>query len=103
MTFVAVEKGKHIMSDYIKREDALRIVNATDIDTIRLEDVKRITNKCAKGIKAIPAADVVERKVGKWEFIGGYGYQYRCSVCITCAERKEKYCPHCGAKMEGNE
>lgn len=44
-----------------------------------------------------------ERKKGKWEFIGGYGYQYRCSACITCAEHKTNFCPNCGAEMEGEE
>lgn len=39
-------------------------------------------------------------KHGHWEFIGGYGYQYRCSECISCAERKTRFCPHCGAKMD---
>ena len=48
-----------------------------------------------------PAADVAEVRHGRWEFIGGYGYQYRCSVCVTCAERKTKFCPNCGAKMDG--
>ena len=38
-------------------------------------------------------------KHGHWEFIGGYGYQYSCSVCISCAERKFKFCPNCGSQM----
>lgn len=38
-------------------------------------------------------------KHGRWEWIGGYGYQYRCSECIRCAERQTKYCPNCGAYM----
>lgn len=42
-----------------------------------------------------------ERKHGVWEYIGGYGYQYRCSECVMCAERKTNYCPYCGAKMDG--
>ena len=37
---------------------------------------------------------------GRWEWIGGYGYQYRCSECIRCVEHRTKYCPHCGAKMD---
>ena len=49
-----------------------------------------------------PAADVQEVKHGHWEFIGGYGYQYRCSVCVTCAERKTKFCSNCGARMDGD-
>ena len=48
--------------------------------------------------KALTEAEPVRK--GRWEWIGGYGYQYRCSECIMCAERRTKYCPSCGAKME---
>ncbi len=54
-------------------------------------------------IKNFPAADVVEVKHGRWEYIGGYGYQYRCSKCFKCHEHVTLYCPHCGAKMDGAE
>ena len=37
---------------------------------------------------------------GHWEYIGGYGYQYRCSNCILCVEHKTNFCPHCGALMD---
>ena len=46
-----------------------------------------------------PTIDAVPAKHGVWEYIGGYGYQYRCSECVMCAERKTNYCPYCGAKM----
>lgn len=45
-----------------------------------------------------PTVDAV--KHGRWEYIGGYGYKYRCSECIRCAERTSKYCPNCGARMD---
>ena len=45
--------------------------------------------------------DAVPVKRGEWEYIGGYGYQYRCSKCVMCAEHKTRYCPNCGAKMDG--
>lgn len=47
-----------------------------------------------------PAAVVVPVRHGKWEYIGGYGYQFRCSECILCAEYKTNYCPNCGALMD---
>lgn len=47
---------------------------------------------------AMPTIEA-EPKRGHWEFIGGYGYQYRCSNCIMCAERKTLYCPSCGSQM----
>ena len=48
-------------------------------------------------LKVIDAESV---RHGRWEYIGGYGYQYRCSECIRCAKRKTNYCPNCGAKMD---
>lgn len=57
-------------------------------------------NVVRKFLMTAPTAEVQEVRHGRWEFIGGYGYQYRCSVCCTCAERKFKFCPYCGAKMD---
>lgn len=59
-----------------------------------------------------PTADVVEVKHGEWENIRQYefGECYgNCSVCKTIVKASNptelklfnKYCPHCGAKMDG--
>ena len=50
-----------------------------------------------------PTIDAEPVKHGKWKYIGGYGYKYSCSVCVNCAERMTRYCPNCGAKMDGKE
>ena len=50
-----------------------------------------------------PTIDAEPVRHGHWEFIGGYGYQYRCSNCVRCAEHRTNYCPSCGSKMELNE
>jgi len=53
-----------------------------------------------------------EKKVGKW--LSQVGGGYRCSECgrdalhdvgekFALLFTKSKYCPHCGAKMEGEE
>lgn len=68
--------------------------------------------KCMDRIKAIPAADVVEVRHGR--FIGteydGYAdgnpvyYEWICSQCACVFEDDEpkmNYCPNCGAKMDG--
>ena len=65
------------------------------------KDVKRITNKCAKAIKCLPAADVVERKKGKWIFDGDC---YKCNKCGAvyswwADSQVSNYCPNCGARM----
>ena len=78
------------MSDLINREEAIATLH-TALGTRPASHSAAI-----EAIQAIPSAE----KTGKWEYIGGYGYQYRCSVCIHCAERKTNYCPNWGAKME---
>lgn len=67
-------------------------------------------------VKAIPAADVVEARNGKWieENTRPRSSQFCCSVCHRTAydpqptrvkDWKKRcryaYCPNCGAKMDG--
>lgn len=52
-----------------------------------------------KGIKKIPAADVVEVKHGEWI---DRDEKTWCSNCDASNKQyKPPYCPHCGAKMDG--
>lgn len=87
------------MSDYIKREDAMDAW---------------YTNERYTDIEGIPSADVVEQKHGKWIDTEPHlkdwqqrksGMAYYCSVCGHRAgknkHRTYKYCPWCGAKMDG--
>ncbi len=59
-----------------------------------------------------PTADAVEVRHGEWIFINQakgyleppYGDTLKCSLCefvIDVSEGNYKYCPHCGAKMDG--
>ena len=53
-----------------------------------------------------PAADVVERKTGKWVKISSSGI-YKCRQCgntvITADIKAYKFCHECGAKMIGGD
>lgn len=60
-------------------------------------------------IKNFPAADVVERKSGKWLVIRSEPYvtfeKCKCSECgvveyFNIGWKKFNYCPNCGAEME---
>lgn len=60
--------------------------------------------------KRINAADVATVRHGRWEngFIDtGDGPMperaYLCSQCGKAQWRKSRYCPNCGAKMDGGE
>lgn len=96
------------MSDYIKREDAkLRIFEYG----VRHRDNGSIASACEnleRQMNALPAADVVERKRGKW--FRGYNpnyspfddsgeYRYCCSECKHVQNRVSNFCPNCGADL----
>lgn len=95
------------MTDYIKREDAIKIINSgISIDTYA---DRRYVNGL---FRAIRPADVAPVRHGKYigtEF-DGYAngcpvyYEWKCSKCGCVFEEEEptyNYCPNCGARMDG--
>ena len=95
--------------EYIRREDALRGVDLFQCGWAEIEAVQ------SDYIERLPAADVAPVVHGKW--IGeGDGYAdgelvfdvWHCSECDYCIddgtddpETLPKYCPGCGALMDG--
>ena len=83
------------MADYIRRTDAL--INCP--------------NSAHEAIKAIPSADVEERKTATDISMQEKGHcEFKCSLCGgtisevrggTMDGAKFNYCPNCGAKMKG--
>ena len=55
--------------------------------------------------KDTPAADVAPVRHGRWET--GYFHDRVCSCCLhpdnDLEERAHRFCPNCGAKMDGGE
>ena len=57
-------------------------------------------------LAAFPAADVVERKTGKWIYdsepypLGNPYWHYACDQCGESVPTMTNLCPNCGAKME---
>lgn len=114
------------MPEYIEREALLsELQEEIEFETsMYTEEQNKYFNmglKCAiRDVKSQSAADVVEVKHGKWlNFYGDY-YVAECSVCgeiydvIQPCEycnqewwdivlREYRYCPKCGAKMDGKE
>lgn len=88
------------MIQYVKRDDVLACrqpIGAYGMD-ISSED-----------IKAIPAADVVEVRRGRWIIDRAFGNDVlsgeQMVICSVCHKGifwgKQNYCPNCGAKMDG--
>ncbi len=86
------------MSDYIKREDAIKIINSgISIDTYA---DKRYVNGL---FRAIRPADVASVRHGHWIKISPAGI-YECSECqknvMTSDIEAYEYCHGCGARMD---
>lgn len=58
-------------------------------------------------VEDYPAADVVERKTGKWMLpnneVAVYLNEWICSACNYLIDGKHNFCPHCGAQMIGGD
>lgn len=90
--------------EYIRREDALRGVELFQCGWAEIEAVQ------TDYIERLPAADVAPVVHGEWYLLDDCANAgLYCSVCSRRVHREEfaykklrsKYCPHCGAKMDG--
>ena len=81
-----------------------------DADTLRLMTVEECAGytieyaagwkACVDWIKTLPTVDAVPVRHGYWIDRDG---QYECSECHNISCCKGKYCPDCGALMNGGE
>ena len=88
------------MAEYIKRE--------TLLERAEYDNNYRLIIP-AEAIKTAPAADVTPVVHGRWEMrptgmVTDTGPEYK-AYCTVCNEPNKQYqppfCPHCGAKMDG--
>lgn len=92
------------MDEYIKRKTVINHLDAC-MDTIWKPEI--VALKCF--VEGIPAADVAPVRHGRWALNKKYG-DYECSECgqgdvkaMDFTNLKMRYCPNCGAKMDGAE
>ena len=80
-----------------------------DVESLRnnLPDDIQYKASVKRVLMQAPSADVVEVRHGRWvsNGLGGYKYAFYCSECgwvdgYPFSDR-HKYCPGCGAKMDG--
>lgn len=88
-------------SDYIKREDAKRVLNK-GLRYMRAFGV----NRCLPMIYEVPSADVRENVRGKWihdEITRNGNTVYtpnaKCSICDCYVFQESNFCPNCGSDM----
>ena len=105
------------MADYIRREDATLAVrryarNAIDKKVKELDVVDDVID-IVKELERVPAADVAEVVHGEWMRTDDDWNSLTTIQCSLCGEEwcfevdedvsllNYKYCPNCGAKMDG--
>lgn len=85
----------------INANDAFEIVTdlAVQADT---KGVYKAFWDAARAIQKMPAVDAVEVVHGYWTTTDTIlGICCICSACGSCPTMEYKYCPYCGAKMDG--
>ena len=88
--------------EYIERNKVYELIGQTGVARIHVSD-----------IDVIPSADVIPVRHGMWETIDAstwrwshdgakpvHRVKYRHNECGRVVQRKEPYCPNCGAKMD---
>ena len=104
MGFAAWEKGEPMMPEYIEREAAKKVAERYGCTNgSALGRHSGLADCIAEEIDSIPAADVAPVRHGRW---GSNGIPdsmlSACSVCgFGCGAYSFKYCPNCGARMDG--
>lgn len=77
------------MTEYIKRKSVLTIL-----------DDYCVIDEAYNAVKALPAANVVEARHGKWIDCSNGWMRSECEQDNTYAK---PWCPNCGARMDGKE
>nr|DAR27624.1 MAG TPA: Rubrerythrin heme iron peroxidase [Caudoviricetes sp.] len=86
-----------------------------DVDKLQETVYKRVNNPAIRGwlnslINEQPTADVKEVKHGQWNtvldesILEHYNNDvdiFACSICGIKSKRPTKFCPFCGARMDG--
>lgn len=75
------------MSDYIRREDAIKTIKENDVCCYCSN------TKVLAEIRNLPAIDL---KRGEWTEVKG---GWKCTACDKWASFASDFCPNCGAKM----
>lgn len=97
--------GLNVNNDLISRK---ALIAAIKTNSPTFYDGQDIADWQAKCINEAPAVDAEPVRYGEWSDyrINGYDglhpiYETQCSLCGGYARFTYRYCPHCGARMDG--
>ena len=90
--------------EYIEREAALKAMSQAIQDRTWSMDDFDVMIKMEDYVADLPAADVAPVVHGEWVY--DHWCEFKCSECGQLSnsipfKAKERYCPNCGARMDG--
>lgn len=97
------------MAEYIEREALIKRLEVTPLFNPQYEYDELVRKGIIDLVKRQPDADVVEVRHGRWqEERWCDNFQHICALCHKTARVHPqsvayKYCPYCGAKMDGKD
>ncbi len=93
----------NMMAEYIEKTALLEKVIIPSISSVLVSgnEAKRIKKLCTDTVKNTPSADVAPVKHGKWKCRAKHLGE--CSECGEVVAIRYKYCPNCGARMDGGD
>lgn len=98
------------MKEYIEREAAINEFQVNCIDCLGLDCGDCWVKAAKEHIKEVPSTDVAPVRRGEWVLLDECSNEgVYCSIChkkvykteYANQKLKSKYCPNCGAKMDG--
>lgn len=80
-----------------------RLIDLDKIKPIEFPSTEMDGLDVVRYLNTLPTVDAVEVVHGRWENeqIGFMYYDAICSACKSHNNSASRYCPHCGAKMDG--
>lgn len=102
------------MSDYISRETIMAIIDTAKKMYLHDFNAVEVVQQIVSKLNNMPSEDVQPVKHGRWIGIyeycekngyipSGMGIYYWCSECDKSEKKTSDYCPHCGARMDGEQ
>ena len=97
------------MAEYINRDAYIRCLSSGKAEFV--DDYGKGwsagINTAIRACEKFPAADVAPVRHGRWDRVipsksaAKWSSKVSCSVCHNTGYNHFKYCPNCGAKMDG--
>ena len=81
-----------------------RVKTLEDFESCNAQNPKWTPQRVKTLLLRQPAADVAEVVHGRWDISKGpLGDMCKCSACGSLPSLPTKFCPYCGARMDGGD